>query len=157
LLSFAYTLLLKDVTTACELAGLDPSLGCFHAIDYGRPSMALDLMEEFRPIIADSIVLFAVNRPVVRLEDFEEVQFKKKSDQAIGIGYPTDTDKRAVYLTGDARNLFLTAYENRVSELIHYPSLGEQTTYRHIFQLQAYHIARVILGEDEQYTPFVVR
>lgn len=157
LLSFAYTLLLKDVTTACELAGLDPSLGCFHAIDYGRPSMALDLMEEFRPIIADSIVLFAVNRPVVRLQDFEEVPFKKKSDQPLGIGYSVDTDKRAVYLTGDARNLFLTAYENRVNELIYYPGLGEQTAYRNIFLLQAYHIARVILGEDKQYTPFVVR
>jgi CRISPR-associated protein Cas1 len=74
LLSFTYSLVLRDVTTACELIGLDPYLGFFHAIDYGRPSMALDLMEEFRPIVADSIVLEAVNRPFVSLDDFEQVR-----------------------------------------------------------------------------------
>jgi len=62
LLSFTYSLLLRDIVTACELIGLDPYLGFFHAIDYGRPSMALDLMEEFRPIVADSVVLEAANR-----------------------------------------------------------------------------------------------
>ena len=119
--------------------------------------MALDLIEEFRPVIADSIVLFAVNRPLVRLQDFEEVPFKKKIDNPAGIVNVLDTNKRAVYLTGDARNSFLSAYEYRVNELVYYPNLDEQTTYRNIFQLQAYHMARVILGEDKQYRPFIVR
>ncbi len=72
LLSLAYTLLLNQVISACQVAGLDPDLGFFHAIDYNKPSMALDLEEEFRPVLADSIVLLAVNRPLLGLADFEQ-------------------------------------------------------------------------------------
>ena len=157
MLSFSYTLLLKDMTTACEMAGLDPGLGCLHEIDYGRPSMALDLIEEFRPIIADSIVLYAVNRPLVRLQDFEEVPFQKKVDPREIPEDILDTGKRAVYLVGEARKEFLSVYEHRVNELAYYPATGEQRSYRDIFQLQVYHMARVILGEERSYQPFVVR
>jgi CRISPR-associated protein Cas1 len=72
LLSLAYTLLLNQVISACQVAGLDPDLGFFHTIDYNKPSMALDLEEEFRPILADSIVLLAANRPLLGLADFEQ-------------------------------------------------------------------------------------
>ena len=158
MLSFAYTLLLKDMTTACEMAGLDPALGCLHEIDYGRPSMALDLIEEFRPVIADSVVLYAVNRPLVRLQDFEVVPFREKVDpREIPEDDALETGKRAVYLTGEARSQFLSVYEGRVSETTYYPATGEQRTYREIFQLQVYHMARVILGEERRYQPFIVR
>ncbi|MBT3322845.1 MAG: CRISPR-associated endonuclease Cas1 [Anaerolineae bacterium] len=157
LLSFAYTLLLRDLVTACELAGLDPYLGCLHEIDYGRPSMALDLIEEFRPIIADSIVLFVVNRPMVRLSDFKEVPFKKKVDAREMPEDILDTGKRSVFLTGEAKKDFLAAFEHRVNELVYYPGSGEKRKYRDVFQLQVYQMTRVIMGEEKRYTPFVVR
>lgn len=154
LLSFGYTLLLNDLIAACQLAGLDPYLGFFHAIDFGRPSMALDLEEEFRPIVVDSIVLTAVNRLAFGLKDFEAArpQSKEAAEQAA----PGDKT-RAVYLKEKARNRFVELYELRVNEQILYPALNERTTYRRIFELQAYHMAAVILGEAAEYTPLIVR
>ena len=119
--------------------------------------MALDLIEEFRPIIADSIVLFVVNRPMVRMQDFEEVSFVKKVDAREMPEDILDTGKRAVYLTGSAKNDFLAAYEHRVNELVHYPASGEKRKYHDIFQLQVYQMTRVIMGEEKRYIPFVVR
>lgn len=152
MLSFGYTLLLNDLIAACQIAGLDPDLGFFHAIDYGKPSMALDLEEEFRPIIVDSIVLMAVNRPLFGLGDFEIGQARAQEDPTADAG-----PRIPVLLREEARKRFISLYETRIGEQIFYPPLGETTSYRRIFLLQAYHISRVILGEDADYAPLMVR
>jgi len=159
LLSFGYTLLLNDLVAACQTAGLDPDLGFFHAIDYNKPSMALDLEEEFRPVIVDSIVLYAINRPVFALSDFEVGQPKEQEpDEDSGEAAPAANPAvRPIYLKEAARKRFLALYETRVNEQILYPLAGEQTSYRRVFEQQAYQMGRVILGEADQYTPLMVR
>jgi len=164
LLSFSYSMLLRDMTTACALIGLDPYLGFFHAIDYGRPSMALDLMEEFRPVIADSIVLEAANRPYVSLDDFEAVDLTESEEDRDPQETPR-ASKQAVYLNTAGRNRLIQLYEKRVNEITVRTSGGEQASYRHVFQLQAQQMARLItstslsagLGETRQYVPFTIR
>ena len=156
LLSFTYSLVLRDMTTACELIGLDPYLGFFHAIDYGRPSMALDLMEEFRPIVADSIVLEAVNRPFVSLVDFEQVDLTEKESERDENAEPR-TSTHAVYLNASGREKMIALYENRVNDegMFHYQD--QQVSYRYIYQFQAQAMARLVLGEANEYAPFTVR
>lgn len=154
LLSFGYTLLLNDLISACQIAGLDPDLGFFHAVDYGKPAMALDLEEEFRPVIADSILLFAVNRPLFGLKDFEPGKANEN---------PGDSDAepkrniRPIYLKEEARKRFISLYEARINEQIYYPPTGEQVAYRRILELQAYQMAKVILGEADRYMPMTIR
>lgn len=168
LLSFGYTLLLNDLVAACQVAGLDPDLGFFHAVDYNKPSMALDLEEEFRPIIVDSIVLTAANRPLFSLSDFEVGQLRRRNDEDDENGDEglkkgeqqlshQEQAARPIYLKEAARKRFISLYEARVNEQIQYPTTGEQTSYRRIFELQAYLMARVILGEVDRYAPFLVR
>lgn len=156
LLSFAYSLLQRDMTTACELIGLDPYLGFFHTIDYGRPSMALDLMEEFRPIVGDSIVLEAVNRPYVSLADFEQVDLAEKESERDDFTEPRAT-VHAVYLAESGREKIIALYEHRVNDASMYSYHDQQVSYRQIFQLQAQAMARLIMGEVSEYVPFTVR
>jgi CRISPR-associated protein Cas1 len=175
LLSFGYTLLLNDVVAACQITGLDPALGFFHAIDYNKPSMALDLEEEFRPVIVDSIVLYAANKGIFSLQDFEIGQpWKEKSEEesenppsALSIpgqkrpGQAENSQNRnpirPVFMKENARKRFITLYETRINEQATYPPTGERTTYRRIFELQAYLMARLILGNTDQYTPYTIR
>ncbi|NUM46877.1 MAG: CRISPR-associated endonuclease Cas1 [Anaerolineales bacterium] len=175
LLSFGYTLLLNDLIAACQIAGLDPDLGFFHAVDFGKPSMALDLEEEFRPLIVDSIVLAAVNRPMFGLQDFEQGPSPRPSPvgrggeeddegawpspggRGLGEGQAGKKPVTPILLKEEARNRFLSLYETRVSESIYYPLTGETTPYRRVFQLQAYQMAQVILGEKDGYEPLMVK
>lgn len=114
--------------------------------------MALDLEEEFRPIIVDSIVLMAVNRPLLGLGDFMAGQPRGQIDSI-----EENPPKIPVLLHDEARKRFIALYEARINEQIFYPPAGETTTYRRIFELQAYQMARLILGEETQYTPLMVR
>ena len=102
LLSLAYSLLAKDLTVVLQAVGFDPFLGFFHRPRYGRPALALDLMEEFRPLVADSVVLTVVNTGVVQRDDF--------------VGRAG-----AVSLSDSARGRFLRAYERRMDELVTHP------------------------------------
>lgn len=164
LLSFGYTLLLNDLTAACQMSGLDPDLGCFHVIDYGRPSMALDLVEEFRPVIVDSMVLGAINQGQFALKDFQAAvraqPGSEEEDEEEPSGTVNDSSGKAVlpiYLTEESRRKFLTFYEERVTTQVVLPQTGEHTTYRRIFLLQAQGMARVILGEQPVYQPYLIR
>lgn len=147
LLSFGYTLMLKDMVAACQMIGLDPYIGFFHTLDYGRPSLALDLIEEFRPIIVDSILLDLINHNQVRLSDFIRA---KEVD-------PFTKHPEAVWLNNPGRKKFITNYEERMNQKIHYPMTAEQLTYRQIFQKQAQSIAALIQGKISQYHAFTVR
>lgn len=138
LLSFVYSLLSKDWTIACGVAGLDPFLGFYHRTRFGRPSLALDLMEEFRPLVGDSVVLSLVNGGVVTPTDFVRR----------GLG---------VALTDAARRRVISAYERRMDELITHPVFGYRISYRRTFEVQARLLGRFLTGELDSYPPFRTR
>lgn len=138
LLSLAYGLLVKDVTLALLAAGFDPFLGFYHRPRYGRPALALDLAEEFRPLIADSVVLSAVNRGEVSPDDFIQ-----RGD--------------AVALTAPGRRRFIMAYERRMDTLVTHPVFGYSVSYRRVLAVQARLLGRFLTGEVPEYRPFVTR
>ena len=144
LLSFGYSLLQKDVFAAVNRVGFDPYLGFFHELEYGRPSLALDLMEEWRPVVVDALALELVNRGRLRPEQFER----------------TGSVKRPVQLGEAGGELVLRAYGERLEGVVYHPDAGSgggQTTVRHAIRLQAYRLARVVLEGGAAYVPFVVR
>ena len=141
LLSFGYTLLTYDMQTAVQTVGLDPFLGFLHATEYSRPSLALDLIEEFRTIVTDSVVLRLINTQVITKEDFE----------------PPQGPKKGVFLTQEGIKKFLHHYEERVQTLVFHPTDRVRVTYRRCFNLQSRHIARYIMGQEIRYQPFLVK
>ncbi len=138
LLSFAYSLLTKDLNVQALRVGLDPLLGFFHRPRYGRPALALDLAEEFRAILGDSTVISAINNGEVRPSDFV-----KRGN--------------AVALNPRGRKKFLAAYERRIDTLIKHPVLGYSASYRRIMEVQTRLLSRHLLGELETYRPFRTR
>jgi CRISPR-associated protein Cas1 len=138
LLSLAYSMLAKDLTIACYAVGFDPYMGFYHQLRHGRPALALDLMEPFRPLIADSAVLSAVNTRMVTERDFV---------RAAG----------AVALTAAGRKGFFRAYESRMDTLVTHPLFDYRVSYRRMLEIQARLLARVIEGEIAAYPVFVTR
>ena len=138
LLSLAYSVLAKDLTLACYAVGFDPLLGFYHQPRFGRPALALDLMEPFRPLIADSAVLSAINTRMVTPKDF------------IKAG-------TAVAMTPSGRKGFFRAYEARMDTLVTHPLFEYRVTYRRLLEIQARLLARVMEGEIGEYPVFVTR
>jgi CRISPR-associated protein Cas1 len=138
LLSFAYTLLANECVAACEGVGLDPQMGFSHALRPGRPSLALDLMEELRPVVADRLVLNLVNREQIQPSDFI---------QRPGGG---------VYLTEAARREFLTAYQKRKQEEVTHAIVGGKLPLGLLCHVQARLLARYLRGDIPQYPPFIL-
>jgi CRISPR-associated protein Cas1 len=137
LLSFAYTLLMHDARSACEAAGLDAAVGYLHRDRPGRPGMALDLMEEFRPFLADRLVLSLINRQQIQSRDFQI------------------RENGAVQLTDGARKTFVTQWQQRKQEVITHPYLNEKTTAGLLLHLQARLMARHLRGDLDEYPPFL--
>ena len=137
LLSFTYTLLVHDIRSALESVGLDPSVGFLHRDRPGRPGLALDLMEEFRPVFADRLVLSLVNLKQVKPEGF----VKRESG--------------AVRMNDETRKILLTAYQKRKQEEISHPFTGEKTLLGLFFFLQARLLARHLRGDLDGYPPFI--
>jgi CRISPR-associated protein Cas1 len=138
MLSFAYSLLTKNVTIVCAAVGFDPFIGFYHQLRFGRPALALDLMEGFRPLIADSTVLTAVNTRMVSPSDFLRA----------GGG---------VSLTPTGRKSFIHAYEQRMDTLVTHPLFGYRVSYRRVLEIQARLLARVLTGELPVYPGFETR
>lgn len=138
MLSLAYSLLVKDLTVTVAAVGFDPYLGFYHRPRYGRPSLALDLMEEFRPLIADSTVIGVINTGVVTVSDFIKA----------GGG---------VNLKPNARKAFIQAYERRMDQLIRHPIFGYQISYRQVLEVQARLLGRHLSGEISEYPEFTTR
>lgn len=138
LLSFAYSLLAKDLTIVCHAIGFDPFVGFYHQPRFGRPALALDLMEGFRPLIADSAVLTAVNSRMITPKDFLQAG-------------------RSVALTPGGRKALLRAYEQRMDNLATHPLFGYRVNYRRILEIQARLLARVVTGEVGHYPGFETR
>lgn len=131
-LSFCYAVLCKEATVALHRVGLDPYQGFFHQPRYGRPSLALDLMEEFRPLIADSVTLTLFNTQRLTNDDFFFA----------GMGCSL---KKA------AKKRLLAAFENRMSEELTHPIFGYKASYRRTLTLQARLLGRFLLGEIADY------
>lgn len=138
LLSFAYALLVKDCFAVLCTVGFDPYLGFFHAGRYGRPSLALDLMEEFRAIIADSVVLTLVNNRTVTPDDFL-------------------IWRDACQLNENGRAKFFRCYEERKSTEVRHPVYGYSMTYSRMLEVQARTLAAYLRGDIPVYTGFLVR
>lgn len=138
LLSLAYSLLAKDCTLAAMSVGFDPYVGFYHQPRFGRPALALDLMEEFRPLIAESAVLTCVNNRMIQPEHFVQAG-------------------QAVNLTKDGRKIFFNAYEQRMNSLITHPIFDYKVSYRRVLELQFRFLARYLTGEIAEYTPFMTR
>jgi CRISPR-associated protein Cas1 len=138
LLSLAYSLLAKDLTIVTQAVGFDPYLGFYHQPRFGRASLGLDLMEPFRPLIADSAVLSAINTRMVTPADF-----LRTGD--------------AVALTADGRKKFFRAYEQRMDTLVTHPLFGYRVNYRRMLEIQARLLARVLTGEMSVYPVFTTR
>lgn len=137
LLSFTYTLLVHDCRSALEGVGLDPCVGYLHTDRPGRPSLALDLMEEFRAFLADRLVLSLINRKQIQPKDF--------NDSAGG----------AVSMTDSARKTLLTTWQKRKQEEITHPYLGEKCKVGLLPHLQAQLLARHLRGDLDAYPPFI--
>ena len=138
LLSFGYAMLAKECTVAVLAEGLDPWWGLYHQPRHGRPALALDLMEEFRPLVVDSAVITAVNTGMLTAGHFVRSQ-------------------SACMLTGAGRKAFIRAYEGRLDQLVTHPVFDYRCSWRSIIHLQARLLARWLQGDVPQYTGMVTR
>lgn len=139
MLSFGYTLLANMVFASCHVVGFDPYVGFLHMDRYGRPALVLDLMEELRPVLADSLVLALINRGQVDPADFENT---------LGGG---------CRMNRTTLRTFLKAWEERRHTLVRHPLLNQEVPYFRVPELQARILAKVLLGEAEEYVPFLTR
>jgi CRISPR-associated endonuclease Cas1 len=138
MLSFVYALLVKELTVVLYAVGFDPMLGFYHRPRYGRPALALDLAEPFRPLVADSTVLMLVNNGEVSPASF----IRRGGGVAL-----TDAGRRAV----------IGAFERRMDTLVTHPIFGCRVSYRRILEVQARLLGRTLLGELSEYPNFCTR
>ncbi|MEM9489512.1 MAG: CRISPR-associated endonuclease Cas1 [Myxococcota bacterium] len=138
LLSFAYALLTSEWTATLSAVGFDPHQGFLHQARYGRPSLALDMMEEFRPVIADSVVITAVNTGVICPDDFRQTA-------------------TAASLKPSGRKRFIQAFERRMDELVSHPVFGYRISYRRVLDVQARLLGRYLTGELDTLPEFTIR
>ncbi len=139
LLSFLYALLLHDARSALEMVGLDPSVGFLHRDRPGRPGLALDLMEELRPVLADRIALTLINRQELKTGDF------------------TVAENGAVSLREEARRGILAAWQDKKQQEITHPFLQETVTIGSVCRLQASLLSRHLRGDLDRYPPFIYK
>lgn len=138
LLSFVYALLVKDLVATTLSVGFDPYLGFYHRPRFGRPALALDLAEEFRPLVGDSVVINLINNGEIRPSHF--------TVRAGGVS-----------LTADGRRAVMTAYERRLEIEVTHPVFGYRITYRRVLEVQSRLLAAWVLGEIPDYVPFTTR
>jgi len=138
LLSLGYSLLAKDCAIAALAVGFDPYVGFYHRPRFGRPALALDLMEEFRPLIAESAALTAINNRVIALKDFVRAG-------------------KAVNLSPAGRKKFFHVYEQRMNTLLTHPVFDYKVSYRRALELQARLLAKTLTGEIHAYIPLMTR
>lgn len=138
LLSYAYMLLTKDLTAVTFAVGFDPYLGFYHRPKFGRPALALDLAEEFRPLVSESLVINLINNGEIDASDFV-------------------TRAGGVMLTAEGRRTVLRAYERRMDTEIRHPKFGYRATYRRTLEIQTRLLGAHVLGEVPEYAAFTTR
>lgn len=137
--SFIYALLLSDCRSSLESVGLDPQLGFLHAARPGRLSLALDIMEEFRPVLADRLAVTLINRGQLRSTDFEE------------------RPGGAVLLGEKGRKIVIGAYQGRKQDSVTHPVLEQATPVGLLSHVQARLLARHLRGDAPAYVPYLYR
>lgn len=169
LLSLGYTLLFNSVMAAVSMVGFDPYLGALHSVEYGRPSLPLDLMEEWRPVIVDALVLSVFNTRVITLQDFIVRPLDREQLEADADGQeddwdegPAEGEERArpalpVRLTDAGFKKYLAQFERKMADKVRYHLTGQQLSYRDCIREQVRHFARVMRGEDAEYQPMLWR
>jgi CRISPR-associated protein Cas1 len=138
LLSFAYAMLTREWTVALSAVGLDPYRGFYHQLRHGRPSLALDMMEPFRPLVADSAVLMAINNGEIKADDF-----------IVSVA--------GCALKPAGRKRFIAAFERRLAQEVTHPIFGYKVCYRRLFEVQARLLVRFLAGEIPRYPGFLTR
>jgi CRISPR-associated protein Cas1 len=138
LLSFGYVLLTNQVASGVSVVGLDPYVGYLHSSQFGKPALALDVVEPFRPVVVDSVVLTLLNNRMLTESDFEE---------AFG----------AWRLRDDGRRTFLTKFEERLDTEIRHPTFDYRASYRRCLELEVRLVAKWLGGEIDTFEPFMVR
>jgi CRISPR-associated protein Cas1 len=138
LLSFGYSMLVKDFTATALAVGFDPYLGVYHRPRFGRPALALDLSEEFRPLVAESVVLGLINNEEIRKTGFV-------------------VRAQGVAMTSKGRRTFIRAYERRLDQEVTHPTYKYRITYRRVFEVQARMLGAFLLREIPEYVPFMTR
>lgn len=139
LLSFLYTILAHDCRGALEGVGLDPQAGFLHALRPGRPSLALDLMEEFRPILADRVALSLINLKQINSRGF------------------ATSESGAVVMKDETRKIVLTAWQEKKKETLQHPFLNENVQIGLLPHLQALLLARHLRSDLDAYPPFLLK
>ena len=138
MLSFVYTLIASDVTAALETVGLDPYVGFFHTLRPGRPSLALDMMEELRAYLGDRLVLSLINKRQISIREF------------------ISQGEEGITMTESGRKILLTAWQNRKKETITHPYLEEKIPIGLIPYAQAMLLARYIRNDLDNYPVFLI-
>ncbi|MBW1987813.1 MAG: CRISPR-associated endonuclease Cas1 [Deltaproteobacteria bacterium] len=168
LLSLGYTLLFHNMLAAVSLVGFDPYLGCLHAMEYGRPSLALDLMEEWRPVIVDTLVLSVFNLKTLGRDDFVVGETAPEdldadpgaADDPGGAEPESPAASKAglpVRLTDAGFRKFITQFERKMQQKIKYHLSNQQLTHRDCLREQVRHFARYVRGEVDRYQPLLLR
>jgi len=137
LLSFVYTLLVHDIRSALEAVGLDPAVGFLHRDRPGRPGLALDIVEEFRPFLADRLVISLINLKRIQAKGFIRM------------------DSGAVLMNDETRKVVLVAYQERKREEMNHPFIDEKVSIGMLFHVQALLLARYLRGDIDGYPPFI--
>jgi len=137
-LSYLYGVLTKELFTTVQAAGFDPYLGFYHQPRYGRPALALDIMEEFRPVIADAAMLSLFNNEELTAKDFIRT----------GIG---------ISIMPEAKRKVIAAYEHRMQTEVTHPIFSYKVSYRRVLEVQSRLLARVLSGELKEYPAFISR
>jgi CRISPR-associated protein Cas1 len=138
LLSFGYTLMMNEIAALVESAGFDPYLGFLHSIRYGRQSLPLDLIEEFRHPVVDGFVQTMINTASIKIENFHK------------------EENGAFFLDHDALKRFIASYEERMDRSFMYREDKAQTSFRKLFRMQVENFQKAVLNRTE-YQPFLVR
>jgi CRISPR-associated protein Cas1 len=154
-LSFLYTLLRTDCVAALEGVGLDPQVGYLHALRPGRPALALDLMEELRPALADRLALTLVNRGQLKRDDFE-IKVGATDEETTDEATARDRDQ-AVYLNETGRRTVIMAYQERKQEEVDHRVVGKKVPFGLVPHLQARLLARHLRDDLAYYPPFLLR
>lgn len=141
LLSLGYSILTSEMFAVLFALGFDPYVGVFHSLEYSRPSLALDLIEELRPVIVDRFAMDLINNKIIHPEDFEEVKTE-------------DETSIRIFLSSEGRKVFFRHYEQRMQAKVTY--LEEEVTYRQLLERKARNFAGILEGKEE-YKPFLLK
>jgi CRISPR-associated protein Cas1 len=166
-LSFLYTLILNRVDGAIEEEGLDPYVGYYHELDYGKRTLAFDLIEEYRTPLADTLCCALFNLGVLQSDDFREVVFSSESDEFPLSTETTTTEeesksviyqeKKGILLTKEGLKKVITQFEKKLETQLFYNPQAKHLSYRRIIREQVRHFRRVLVGEEREYKPLVIK